>query len=101
MYKREDLVDWVMERLAARNGTPGAAAAPAAPAPGPGPKGAEKALPAAAGTPRAGRIFLSEHDIRRRLTGGGKELRIPRGAIISPLAQDWLVLAGVRVVEEP
>ncbi|MBI5631420.1 MAG: hypothetical protein HY921_11115 [Elusimicrobia bacterium] len=51
-----------------------------------------------AGGPR-GRLFLSEHEIKKRLTPAGTELKIPRGAIISPLAQDWLVLKGVKIVD--
>ena len=47
-----------------------------------------------------GRLFLSEYDIRQRLTPDGKRLTIPRDAIISPLASDWIVLRGIEVVRE-
>jgi hypothetical protein len=45
-----------------------------------------------------GRLFLSEYDVKKRLTPGAQHLTIPEGAIISPLALDWLVLQGVKVV---
>ncbi|MDE2236340.1 MAG: hypothetical protein KGK30_00470 [Elusimicrobia bacterium] len=47
-----------------------------------------------------GRPFLSEHDIKRRLTAGQGRLTIARDAILSPLAADWLVLKGIVVVRE-
>ena len=47
-----------------------------------------------------GRLFLSEYDIKKRLTGGGTRLTIPKDAIVSPLAQDWLTLKGIAVVRE-
>lgn len=43
------------------------------------------------------RIFLSEYDIKQRLAPGQKQLRVPRGAIISPLAEEWLTEKGIRV----
>ena len=49
---------------------------------------------------RSKRVFLSEHEVRRRLADGRKELRIPKSAIVSPLAQEWLEAKGVRVIEE-
>ena len=45
------------------------------------------------------RVFLSEYEIKRRI-GPEKVLRVPRNAILSPLALDWLPLSGVRVVRE-
>ena len=45
-----------------------------------------------------GRVFLSEHEIKKRLKGGAKELVLDQDAIISPLAQDCLILSGIRVV---
>jgi hypothetical protein len=53
----------------------------------------------AASEPR-GRLFLTEHDIKKRLTAGRAELTIPKDAILSPLAVDWLVLKGVKIVRE-
>lgn len=46
----------------------------------------------------AGRPFLSEHDIKKRLTPGGVRLTIPENAILSPLVTDWLTLKGIEVV---
>lgn len=86
MFTKDDLVDLLFEALAGKNRAP----TPAVPEPG---KKAPESGP-------RGRVFLSEYEIRRRLTGGARDLRIPRGAIISPLAQDWLQLQGIRIVEE-
>lgn len=47
-----------------------------------------------------GKLFLSEYDLRKRLTPGTTRLTIPKGAIVSPLAQDWLTLKGIEVVRE-
>lgn len=46
----------------------------------------------------AGRLFLSEHEIKKRLTPGGVRLTIPDNAILSPLVTDWLTLRGIEVV---
>ncbi len=47
-----------------------------------------------------GRVFLSEYDIKRLLTAQGQHLTIPRDAIISPLASDWLILKGIKIIRE-
>lgn len=47
-----------------------------------------------------GRIFLSEYEIKRQLTSSPGRLTIPRDAIVSPLAVDWLQLQGVTIVRE-
>lgn len=47
-----------------------------------------------------GRPFLTEYDIKKRLTAGRTDLTIPRDAILSPLAADWLVLKGVKIIRE-
>lgn len=47
-----------------------------------------------------GRPFLSEYDIKKRLTPGGTRLTIPGNAIISPLVSDWLTLKGIDVIRE-
>jgi hypothetical protein len=46
----------------------------------------------------AGRVFLSEYDIKKRLTPDGLSLTIPVNAILSPLVTDWLTLSGIEVV---
>lgn len=48
--------------------------------------------------PRKGRVFLSEYHIRKALTPGSRDLTIPKDAIVSPLALEWLALQGVRIV---
>ena len=65
--------------------------------------GLAKAKPAAvarlwSATGPAGRLFLSEYDIKKRLTPGGVRLTIPENAIVSPLVSDWLTLRGIEVV---
>ncbi len=47
-----------------------------------------------------GRVFLSEHDVKKRLTPGGVRLTIPESAILSPLVTDWLILKGIEIVKE-
>lgn len=47
-----------------------------------------------------GKVFLSEYDIKKRLTGGGGPLTIPKDAIISPQAADWLTLKGIKIIRE-
>jgi hypothetical protein len=47
-----------------------------------------------------GRLFLAEHDIKKRLTADGRRLTLPRDAIVSPLASDWLTLKGIEIVRE-
>ena len=46
-----------------------------------------------------GRVFFSEYDIKRMIQGD-QVLRLPRGAIVSPLAQEWLTLKRVRIIRE-
>lgn len=91
MLTRDDLIDIVLAALRPRE-----PARPAAPAPAASPRGK--------GAPRpgpAGRTFLTEHEIRRRLTPDGKRLTIAGNPILSPLALDWLALKGIEIVREP
>lgn len=81
MLTKDDLIDLFVAGLA-QAGTGGARAAKS---PTSGPRG---------------RPFLSEHDIRRRLTAGGNRLTIPRRSIVSPLALEELTLRGVEIVRE-
>ena len=45
-----------------------------------------------------GRPFVTEYDIKRALTPGARHLTIPKDAIVSPLAQDWLALRDITIV---
>ncbi len=45
------------------------------------------------------RRFFSEYEIKRMISPE-KILRVPVNAILSPLALDWLLLSGIRVVRE-
>lgn len=79
MYTRDDLIDAILRRLKEP-------AAPAAP------------VPRAPAASRKGRVFLSEYDVKKALTPGETHLTIPKDAIVSPLAQEWLALKGIRII---
>lgn len=85
MFTRDDLIDLIVSHLRPHDG---ARVAPLK----------EKCYPDSM-LPK-GRIFLSEHEIKKRLTGSAQHLTIPKEAIISPLALDWLVLRGVKIIRE-
>lgn len=87
MFTRDDLIDAITRHL--REGPPG----PGGAAPAGRPSGFPAMLP-------KGRPFLTEYEIKRRLTPQAQELRIPPEAILSPLACDWLILKGIKVVRE-
>ena len=82
MLTRDDLIDLIMEGLRPLSA--------ASPAPAPVPAGAKSV---------GGRLFLSEYDIKKRVTPA-QTLTIPKDAIISPLATDWLVLKGVKIIRQ-
>ncbi len=50
----------------------------------------------------AKRIFLSERDIKGMAAqkAGAKTLKIPKEAIVSPLADDWLYRKGIELIRE-
>jgi hypothetical protein len=92
MFTQDDLIDLIVSRLKAEIQ--------------PAPAAKESSAPAHQGKsypytmlPK-GRIFLSEYEIKKRLTVSGEHLTIPREAIISPLAMDWLILKGIQIVRE-
>lgn len=82
MLTRDDLVDLIIRHLAA--------AGPAAIKE----KGRRPPM-----LPK-GRLFLSERELKQRLTPQAEHLIIPKGAILSPLATDWLVLKGIKIIRE-
>jgi len=85
---RDDLIDLLVAGLA-KTGPAAASSAPAAP------------LRPKNGLPDvSGRLFLTEHEIKKRLTPGGNRLTIPKNSIISPQASDWLTLRGIQIVRE-
>jgi hypothetical protein len=88
MFTRDDLIDFLVSRLTSERG---AAASFSTPLSG-------KCYPNTM-LPK-GRIFLTEHEIKKRLTTSGLHLTIPKDAIISPLASDWLILNGIKVSQE-
>ena len=91
MLNKDDLIDIILARLKAAGGQ--------LPAPPPS-QAASRAGGLLAQDGPKGRLFLSEYDIRKRLTLESSELRIPKDAIISPLAVDWLTLRRIRIVRE-
>jgi hypothetical protein len=86
---RDDLIDLLVAGLAK--------AGPAAAAPEKAALAAPKGLPPWG---PLGRFFLSEYEIKKRLTTAGNRLTIPMHSIVSPLAVDWLVLKGIEIVRE-
>jgi len=80
---RDDLIDIIVAGLA--KATPAAVAARAW---------------LATGREPTRKVFLSEYDIKKRLTPGGLHLTIPGNAILSPLVSDWLTLRGIEVIRE-
>jgi len=110
MFTRSDLLDAIVEIAAALGADGGVGRAekevpaPAAVPPGPGarvqPVPAKERpadiRPVLAGKPR--RFFLSDWELRRLRSPGAKFIRVPAGAIISPLARDWLDYEGIEVI---
>lgn len=91
MLTRDDLIDLIVAGLAKAGPATAVSAAPAASARAP--KGAPPPGP-------KGRLFLSEYDIKKRLTSAGKRLTIPKDSIVSPLAVEWLTLRGIDIIRE-
>ena len=89
MFTRNDLIDLMMRELALPQEKKG----PAESSPD------KKRLAAACLLPK-GRLFLSEHEIKKRLTPQAQQLTIPKEAILSPLAVDWLILRAIKVMRQ-
>lgn len=70
----------------------------AAPSPPPVPKSPPPASPWPSAPSGKGRVFLSEYHVRKALTPGSLDLKIPKDAIVSPLALEWLALKGIRII---
>jgi len=79
LLTRADLVDIIVDAVARR--------------------GAAPVSRASAKPVRAGR-FLSDWELRRMRVPGAGAIRVPRGALISPLSRDWLDYEGVRIIYE-
>ena len=88
MFTRDDLVDTIMSALSDK---------PSAGTRYPNKPGLQEESGSHL-KPLSGRHFLTEHVIKKTLTEGARHLTIPEDAIVSPLAQDWLVLKGIRII---
>jgi len=97
VFTRDDLIDAIVRHLQKAQ----AAGSRMSPKPFP------PLLPVASSVKRSpaqpppgprGRLFVTELDIKKRLTAGQTRLTLPADAIVSPLAADWLVLKGITVV---
>lgn len=57
--------------------------------------------PAVRKVPELGKkIFLSDRELRRLRRPGAKSITVPAGAILSPLAMDWIEFDGIQVVRQ-
>ena len=90
MLTRDDLIDLLVTGLA-KAGPAKVLSAPSGPAAAP---------KAEALRDLNGRPFLTEYEIKKRLTAGSNRLTIPKRSIVSPLALDWLTLQGIEIVRE-
>lgn len=94
VFTRSDLIDAVLRRLGARPGRVPSTVFPNSPSQKP-------FLQEEVGShlkPLSGRRFLTEDVIKKTLTDGARNLTIAEDAIVSPLAQDWLALKGIRII---
>ncbi|HOX22152.1 MAG TPA: hypothetical protein PLL10_01705 [Elusimicrobiales bacterium] len=80
MFTRDDLIDWLVELLAAQD------------------KGRATDGEKPQGPLR--RVFISDWELRRLRRPGEKTIRLPRGSIVSPLARDWIDYEGIRLIFE-
>ena len=92
MLTRDDLIELIVSHLIKEGGATEAAGPSAAP-------GASAKKGAANAEPR-GRRFISEYELRRLIKPGASRVVVPKGAIVSPLALDWLVLKGIALERE-
>ncbi|MEK7857610.1 MAG: hypothetical protein AAB320_00590 [Elusimicrobiota bacterium] len=88
MLTQDDLIDLIVAHLSRT-------VPPAAP-----PSEAKQAPEGAPPRASRGRLFLSEYDIKKRLTVQSEHLTIPKDAILSPLALDWLALRRIKIIRE-
>lgn len=94
MFNRNDLIDALRRHLEPKCSLDRGSASQAS--------GATYGEPKVSSMPRIqGRRFMSEYEIKKALTTGSQHLTIPKDAIVSPLAQDWLALQGIRIVRSP
>ena len=53
-----------------------------------------------ASKPLPKRVFITDWEMKRMVKPGQKSVKVPAGAIVSPLSLDWLDYNGVQVVRE-
>ena len=61
-----------------------------------------KSVPAAAraSKPLPKRVFITDWEMKRLVQPGQKSVRVPAGAIVSPLSLDWLDYDGIDVIRD-
>jgi hypothetical protein len=96
VLKGDDLIDLIVQRLLMKEEHSGGSDARSSP------QGPAVWQPRVSHPPMAprGRVFLTEYEIKKRLTPRTQQLTIPREAILSPLALEWLALEGIKIVRE-
>jgi hypothetical protein len=55
---------------------------------------------ARASKPLPKRVFITDWEMKRLVKPGGKSVRLPAGAIVSPLSLDWLDYDGIEVIRD-
>ena len=55
-------------------------------------------IPSRASKPLPKRVFITDWEMRRLVKPGQKSVKVPAGAIISPLSIDWLNYDGIEVL---
>ncbi|MFA6433392.1 MAG: hypothetical protein WCW52_01720 [Elusimicrobiales bacterium] len=60
--------------------------------------GARSSGPASKPLPK--RVFITDLQMKRLVGPGRKSVKVPAGAIVSPLSQDWLDYGGIEVVRD-
>jgi len=90
MLTRNDILDIIFEELQGAQAPAAARSLPENPA----------VLPAAAPKKPARRVFFEDWQLRRMRVPGQKKIVLQKGAIVSPLARDWIDFDGIEIVYE-
>ena len=88
MLTKGDIADIISEYLSPGSDT----RAGAVPAAGRAVSKATKPLPK--------RVFITDWEMKRLVKPGQKSVKVPAGAIVSPLSLDWLDYNGIEIVRD-